>query len=110
MNEEESVDETINERTIDQLRSMLVQDAALPPGLGARLQAQVGRVRQRSRPLAWGERVVVGAMMFSVAGFGGTTWTLVSAGVVSALYASLAHRVMPRESWQSVRREPRNSV
>ena len=81
-----------SERTIEELRAILVRDEAVPPGLAPRLEAGVLRVARRRERADWEARVVVAALVFSIARlFGGGVFGvgLIVVAVIALAYAWL---------------------
>jgi hypothetical protein len=72
-----------DERTLAELRPLLHEPAQLPPGMLSRLEAHVLRSARQREERSWLPRLVVGSLVFSVAG-------TVEPAVVSPLFALAA--------------------
>lgn len=89
--------DALDESTVCALEQLLQEEPGAPAGLVARMQARVARARRAAPLVTAGQRVVIGAMVFSATAYAGTPTTLFVSFIAATLYAFAAERSRERE-------------
>lgn len=86
-------DDRSSETTVTELRGLLRHDAALPPGIVARLQAGAIRARRAADRFSAGERIVLGTLVFTALAYRGGVAGVVAGLVIAVIYAATIDRL-----------------